>query len=113
MVFDMASCGGCRTCEMACSFYHTGEFKPARSSIKILERQDGLGFVVSLAEHTNGQTIACTGCSELSTPWCVQYCEKGDDLTEILGKFMGAATGSERHNLPRDQQKGERVNDRH
>ena len=94
MIVDMASCGGCRTCEMACSFYHTGEFNPAVSSIKILERDDGLGFRVSLAETNSAPQRACTGCTELPTPWCVQYCEKAEDLTEILRQFMAEASGS-------------------
>jgi len=67
MIFEMASCGGCRTCEMACSFKHAGEFVPAISSIKIL---------------------ACDGCTDLDVPWCVQYCEKAEDLTTIIRQFM-------------------------
>jgi hypothetical protein len=73
---------------MACSFHHTGEFNPAHSSIKILDRKDELGFVVSLAEVSNGQAIACTGCKDLETPWCVQSCEKADDLMDILRRFL-------------------------
>jgi len=88
MIFEMASCGGCRTCEMACSFKHTGEFVPTISSIKIVDKDNELGFVVTLAETNNGQRLACDGCTDLDVPWCVQYCEKAEDLTEILRQFL-------------------------
>ena len=68
MIFDMASCGGCRTCEMACSFKHTGEFIPAISSIKILDKEDELGFLVSLVEEGDGQSMGCDGCTEIDEP---------------------------------------------
>jgi Fe-S-cluster-containing dehydrogenase component len=50
MVFEMATCGGCRTSEMACSFHHTGEFNPSVSSIGIVERAGQDGVCVHLEE---------------------------------------------------------------
>jgi Fe-S-cluster-containing hydrogenase component 2 len=91
MLFDMPSCGGCRTCEIACSFKHKGEFVPTVSSIKILDKEDELGFVVSLLEESDGQSIACDCCKELDEPLCLQYCEKSEDLKEMLGQFMEKA----------------------
>lgn len=88
MIFDMPSCGGCRTCEMACSFKHRGEFIPAISSIKILDKKDAPGFLVFLAEDSQKQEIPCDGCKEFGIPMCMQYCRKSEDLKGILEEFM-------------------------
>jgi Fe-S-cluster-containing hydrogenase component 2 len=88
MIFEMASCGGCRTCEIACSFKHTGEFAPSVSSIKILDKEDGLGYRVCLIPVSNVMSRACDGCKELDEPLCIQYCVKGEDLRKILDTFM-------------------------
>lgn len=87
MIFDMPSCGGCRTCEMACSFRHREEFIPSLSSIKILDKSEGPGFRLLLLEETGGDGIACHGCKNLEEPLCVQYCPKSKDLIEILNLF--------------------------
>jgi len=87
MIFEMASCGGCRTCEMACSYKHIGEFKPAISSIQILEKENENGYQVLLIDDPKWERIACDGCEGLDVPYCVQYCEKDDDLKKILGEF--------------------------
>jgi Fe-S-cluster-containing hydrogenase component 2 len=88
MIFEMASCGGCKTCEIACSFKHTGEFKPTVSSIKILDKEDGLGFCVCLIDGGTEKDNVCDGCKDLDEPICLQYCEKSEDLKEILEKFF-------------------------
>ena len=88
MIFKMASCGGCRTCEIACSFKHTGEFKPTASSIKILDKEDGLGFRVCLIDSSTAKRKACDSCVNLDEPMCLQYCEKREDLEEILQEFL-------------------------
>lgn len=93
MDFAMPSCGGCRTCEMACSFKHTGEFKPAFSSLKVLDKSDGTGFQVRLLEVTSHEGYACDGCPELEEPLCEQFCDKKDDLGEILRQFLGRLRG--------------------
>lgn len=87
MIFDMPSCGGCRTCEIACSFHHTGEFQPSVSSIKILNLDKKQGYAVSLADETDGMTMACDGCKGLDVPLCIQYCKDSDDLGKILKEF--------------------------
>ena len=87
MIFDMPSCAGCRTCEMACSFKHQKEFAPSISSLKVLDRKDGPGYHILLLEETGVQGIACDGCKELAVPMCVQYCRKNDELKEILDVF--------------------------
>jgi len=96
MEFEMFSCGGCRTCEMACSFKHAGEFIPSISSIRILDKKSNLGFIVSLVEESDGQNMACDGCKEIEVPLCVQYCEKSEDLKHILKELMKISKKIER-----------------
>jgi len=88
MVFDMPSCGGCRTCELACSFHHRKEFNPTISSIKIMDKEDKHGFLVLLVEKNDAQSMACDGCRNLEIPLCIQYCREKEDLEEILKAFM-------------------------
>jgi Fe-S-cluster-containing hydrogenase component 2 len=87
MIFDMPSCGGCRTCEMACSFKHRGEFIPAISSLKIMDKGDEPGFNVLLLEESDQRGIACDFCQELEVPLCLQYCRESEDLEKILKEF--------------------------
>jgi Fe-S-cluster-containing hydrogenase component 2 len=91
MIFDMPTCGGCRTCELACGFRHTGEFNPSASSIRILEKEDGHGYHVQLLEADEGATTACDGCQRLGEQRCVKSCRESNDLAEILGSFIQAA----------------------
>ena len=88
MIFDMATCGGCRTCEIACSFKPKGVFMPAISSIKILENGNEPGFRVLLVEQGDEQSMACNGCKDLNTLPCVEYCDKGEDIEKILREFI-------------------------
>ncbi len=88
MIFDMPSCGGCRTCELACSFKHKAEFLPAASSLIILDKENKKGFWVSLTEKNEGQRMACDGCRDQNVPLCVQYCLKKEDLKGILKAFL-------------------------
>lgn len=88
MIFEMASCGGCRTCELACSFHHNGEFIPETSSIKILDKENESGFVVSLIEESGEFRVSCDGCKDLEVPLCIQYCHEREDLEKILTDFQ-------------------------
>ena len=87
MIFEMSTCGGCRTCEMACSFKHEESFMPAISRIKIIDKKDGPGFLILLAEKTIGEGKACDGCKEFPLPLCIQYCREAETLKEILEEF--------------------------
>ncbi|MDP1990706.1 MAG: hypothetical protein Q8K00_06735 [Syntrophales bacterium] len=87
MKFDMPSCGGCRTCEIACSFHHTGDFIPALSSLKVVEKEEGPGYGVVLKEESDEEGFACDGCEGLDLPLCVEYCKEVDDLYKILREF--------------------------
>jgi Fe-S-cluster-containing hydrogenase component 2 len=84
MIFEMPSCGGCKTCEMACSYKHSGEFKPEISSIQILEKENELGYSVLIIEDDADERRACDNCNGQDIPFCVLFCEKSEDLKEIL-----------------------------
>lgn len=87
MIFNMLECGGCKTCELVCSFHHTKEFSHQFSSLKILNKKDGAGFQILLIEKNDKINIPCDGCKNRETPLCVQFCGKLDDLEEIINEF--------------------------
>ena len=87
MIFEMPSCGGCKTCELACSFKHKKEFRPSISSIEIITKEKDYGYSVMLVEENDDQRIACDGCKDLDMPMCVQHCEKQEELQKILKEF--------------------------
>jgi len=90
MIFDMPTCGACRTCEIACSYHNTGEFKPSASSIKILDKKDEtLGHLVLLIEYSDGQNIPCDGCKDLEEPLCMEVCQEKEKLHEMIKKYLG------------------------
>jgi Fe-S-cluster-containing hydrogenase component 2 len=72
---------------MACSFVHKGEFAPAFSSMKIIDRDDQRGFNVLFIEGDK-DIVACDGCSNDEKPLCVQYCPKEEDLLQIIKEFI-------------------------
>jgi len=81
-IFEMPMCSGCRTCEMACSFKHRGEFNPSVSAIEVLDKGDGGGFLISLTKESDEGNLECVGCSE-----CVRYCPVAGDLGKIIEKL--------------------------
>jgi carbon-monoxide dehydrogenase iron sulfur subunit len=87
MIFEMPSCGGCRTCEIACSFKHSGMFVPSLSSLKIVDGDDGACFRVILLEESGSDGYACDLCPEREVPLCVEYCHMAEDLMKILYSF--------------------------
>ena len=99
-VFDMPLCGGCRTCEMACSFHHKGEFEPAISSIRILNEEGKVPYRVWLireGEECKIEGIPCDGCKNLEEPLCLQFCRKKEDLKKILEEFRNSNPGEGSH----------------
>ena len=86
MKYDMPTCGGCRTCEMLCSFHHTGEYNPSVSSIRILEKEGTAGYAVLLIEENGPDGFACDLCRGLTRPLCVKVCREENDLAGILQK---------------------------
>lgn len=93
MIFDFTKCGGCRTCEMACSYHHKGVFKPAASSIRILDKEYGAGFMLELKEENDGIRMACDGCVGLSVPQCVEVCEEGEELAKMIRQLRAPTEG--------------------
>jgi len=89
MIFDMQTCGACRTCEIACSYHHTGEFKPSASSIKILDKKDeSPGHLVMLIEECDGQSMPCDGCQGLEEALCVESCESKEILQGMIKEYL-------------------------
>lgn len=88
MIFDMPSCGGCRTCEMVCSNRHTGKFNPSKSSIKIIDKEHSPGYKVFLLEKSEGCIKSCDGCKNLKEPLCVSYCVERDSLAKLIDMFL-------------------------
>jgi len=64
IVVQPEKCTGCRTCELVCSFTHTGEFNPARSRISVFSFEK-VGF---------SSPVLCQQCS---TAACMQVCPVG------------------------------------
>jgi len=82
MLFDLPTCEGCRTCEMACSFKQKEEFNPSISAIKVFDKKNGIGYYLSLAEEKNGENLSCMGCKE-----CVRVCPVSGDLEKVIEEF--------------------------
>ena len=79
---------------MACSFHQTGEFNPAKSSLKIVEREDRQGYSLLLIEE--GEGTVCDGCKGRKTFLCMDYCKVSGDLEEIIKKFLARREGREK-----------------
>lgn len=88
MIFDIERCGGCRTCEIACSYHHGGIFKPSISSIKIVDKKQGPGFFVELMETGDEMRMPCDGCEGMEVPHCVEVCEEKEELKKAIDEFM-------------------------
>lgn len=87
MEYDMPSCGGCRTCEMACSFHHTGKFEPSVSSLVVIDKKDSKGFIIQIINKCKNGRFACDECEGFDIPTCVEWCKQKEDLVEFLNDF--------------------------
>lgn len=88
MKFEMPTCGGCKSCELACSYHHTGKFEPSASSLKVIDKGDFQGFKIELLEKNEEKSFACNGCKGLDEPLCLEWCKEKDALKKILDGFM-------------------------
>jgi len=72
-------CRGCRACELACSFHHSGHkaFNPKRSSTRVA-RDNDTGVI------TISQDATCDLCAGEEQPLCVRYCAYG--AREAVGR---------------------------
>ena len=73
------NCYACKTCEMICSFHHTGEFNPSKSSITV-ER-----------DHLNGEwkwTLhdSCDLCENEPELLCIKFCKYNAIQLELEGE---------------------------
>ena len=86
LTFETTGCGGCRTCEIACSYHHKKVFSPSLSSIEVIDRPEEPGFAVSFyVANANGH-LACDLCEGEDEPLCLKYCSVSmrDKLRSIL-----------------------------
>lgn len=83
MKFEMPSCTGCKTCEMACSFKHTGEYRPNLAAISISQNEDGIGFSVSIDKEESDRENNCVGCLD-----CLEVCTASEDLRSIIIGYL-------------------------
>lgn len=91
MDFTMKECAGCTTCEIACSYRHTGEFNHNVSSIQIIVNQEEPGYKVRLTTDASTGRIPCDGCKDVEgEALCMRYCHKRDDLKIILDQFISS-----------------------
>jgi ferredoxin len=86
VTFETEKCGGCRSCELACSFHHRGLFQPKIASIEINDRPKNLGFTTTIYRDGSEGHIACDQCKGLPVPMCVQFCPSM--LREELADLM-------------------------
>ena len=90
VTFDTQECGGCRTCEIACSYHHRKVFSPSLSSIEVTDKPEKLGFAVSFyTADTNGH-LACDRCESEDEPLCLKYCSvlMRDELETLLQRDL-------------------------
>jgi len=88
-VYNMFSCGGCRTCEMACSYRENKTFSFDGSCIRILEADQGKGYSVSFIHPKGYEENPCLLClNEQKEPLCIQFCNEPQELADILKEYV-------------------------
>ncbi len=89
MDYDLEGCGGCKTCEIACSLKQTGDFNVSTASIEIIANANGIGYFVRLIDDISSGRIPCDACLDIEgEPMCVRYCHQRDGLLEIIKQFI-------------------------
>ena len=59
VTFETEACGGCRSCELACSFHHTGFFQRGLSSMDVTPKPKELGHSITFYRESVDGHIAC------------------------------------------------------
>ena len=72
ILLDASRCKGCRACELACSFHHSGHksFNPAISCTRVSRDNDTARITLSVDS-------TCDLCIGEERPLCVKYCAYG------------------------------------
>jgi Fe-S-cluster-containing hydrogenase component 2 len=72
ILLDASKCKGCRACELACSFHHSGHklFGPAMSSTRVSRNNDTAKITMSIDS-------TCDFCFGEEQALCVKYCAYG------------------------------------
>lgn len=92
VTFEAETCVGCRTCELACSFHHTGFFQRGVSSMDVTSKPKGLEQLITFYRESIEGRIACDMCKGLEVPLCVRFCPRTfrDELEELLKSHLSA-----------------------
>ena len=72
-IYQIPNCTGCRSCEIACSFYHYKKFNPYLSSIEI-EKDENSIVKARLFFKAIGERLPCDGCKNAEEKQCVKFC---------------------------------------
>ena len=90
VAFETTECGGCRTCEIACSYHHRKVFRPSISSIEVTDRPEKLGFAVSFYIGSANDHLACDRCEGEDETLCLKYCSvlMRDELKTLLERDL-------------------------
>lgn len=86
VVVESDICGGCRSCELACSYHHTNRFQPSISSIEIINRPNKFTHDVVLYNEDAEGHLACNKCKGMEMPLCVLFCSRNfrDKLMKLI-----------------------------
>jgi Fe-S-cluster-containing hydrogenase component 2 len=92
VTFETEMCGGCRSCELACSFHHAGFFQRRLSSMDVNPKPKELGHSITFYRESIDGHIACDMCKGLDVPLCVQFCPKTfrEELEKLLRSHLSA-----------------------
>ena len=92
VTFEAETCVGCRTCELACSFHHTGFFQRGVSSIDITSKMGDLNQLITFYRESVAGRIACDMCKGLDVPLCIRFCPRTfrDELDKLLKAHLSA-----------------------
>ena len=83
MEFEIINCGGCRTCELACSFHLSSEFGYQNSALKVVQKDNGDGYMILIITDLS-EPVHCDTCLGLDEPVCVQFCHHKDILRDQI-----------------------------
>lgn len=71
IAIDSQKCTGCVSCQLACSFHHTGEFGREKSCITI-NRSNATGEIEVIVSEQ-----CCDMCIGHDQPLCIKFCAPG------------------------------------